>query len=182
MNRVSFITSNPNKYGEIKSFFNERGLEVGWIKESLLEIQASSLEEVAINSLRDHEEANVFVEDAGIFVESLSGFPGVYSRYVYDTIGNQGILKLMDGVEDRRAGFAAVIGLKEEEGDVKIFKGEVKGYLSPFPKGDGGFGYDPIFIPEGSEKTFGEDETLKSQISHRKRAAEKLIEYLKRKD
>jgi XTP/dITP diphosphohydrolase len=173
MPQISFITSNQNKYLEMKEFFKARGLIIEWISKKLPEIQANSLEEVVNFSLSSYDGGNSFVEDAGIFVEALEGFPGVYSRYVYDTIGNQGILKLLR--------FMAVIGFKGEKGgDVKLFKGEVKGYVSLSPKGEKGFGYDPIFIPEGHEKTFGEAEILKSKISHRKRAAEKFIQYLKR--
>jgi XTP/dITP diphosphohydrolase len=181
MTQISFITSNQDKYIEMKGFFNDAGLELEWIKERLPEIQTDTLEEVARYALSSYEGENVFIEDAGIFIEALGRFPGVYSRYVYDTIGNQGILTLLDGVENRRAKFTAVIGFQDEKGGhVKLFKGEVKGYVSNSPRGNLGFGYDPIFIPEGYEKTFGEDEKLKSRISHRKRAAEKLIQYLMR--
>ena len=181
MSKLSFITSNPDKYSEMKSFFEANGLELGWIRKSLPELQTDTLEEVVEHSLSIYGGENVFVEDAGIFIAALDGFPGVYSRYIYDTIGNEGILKLLDGVENRRARFEAVIGLKPEGGEeVKLFKGEVRGSVSLSPHGDRGFGYDPIFIPEGFIKTFGEDESVKSKVSHRKRASEKLLQYLKR--
>jgi XTP/dITP diphosphohydrolase len=132
-------------------------------------------------SLSSYVAENVFVEDAGIFINALSGFPGVYSRYVFDTIGNKGILKLLDGSENRSARFVAVIGYKPGDGgSIKLFKGEVRGFVSLFPKGESGFGYDPIFVPEGFKRTFGEDTIIKSQVSHRKRAAEGLMKYLKR--
>ncbi|RMF90250.1 MAG: non-canonical purine NTP pyrophosphatase, partial [Methanobacteriota archaeon] len=111
------------------------------------------------------------------------GFPGVYSRYVFDTIGNRGILRLLEDVEDRRARFEAVIGYKPDaagDSDIKLFKGVVEGYVSLSPRGEGGFGYDPIFIPEGYGKTFAEDKALKSRLSHRRKVAEKFIGYLKR--
>lgn len=181
MIEVSFITSNQDKYREMKAFFNENSLELSWIETSLPERQTDTLEEVVEYSLSHYEGRNVFVEDAGVFIDGLLDFPGVYSRYVYDTIGNEGILKLLDGVENRSAHFEAVIGLKPEDGgDIKLFKGEVRGFVSLFPKGESGFGYDPIFVPEGFKKTFGEDSILKSQVSHRKRAAEELMKYLKR--
>jgi len=181
LSKLSFITSNQDKYREVKSFFNEHSLELGWTRVSLPELQADTLEEVVEHSLSQFNGEDVFVEDAGVFIDALGGFPGVYSRYVYDTVGNAGILKLMEGVENRRARFEAVIGFKPAGGgDVKLFKGEVRGNVSLSPKGEGGFGYDPIFIPEGFIKTFGEDESVKSMVSHRKRAAEKLLQYLKR--
>ncbi len=181
MNKISFITSNPDKYREMKAFFEENSLELGWTRVSLPELQADTLEEVVIHSLTHFDGDGVFVEDAGIFINALNGFPGVYSRYVYDTVGNEGILNLMRGVTDRSARFEAVIGFKPVDGrDIKLFKGVVKGLVSLSPKGGKGFGYDPIFTPEGFKKTFGEDEHIKSMVSHRKRAAEKLLQYLKR--
>jgi len=181
VSKISFITSNPDKYCEMKAFFEENSLELGWTRVSLPELQADTLEEVVIHSLSHFDGDGVFVEDAGIFIDSLSGFPGVYSRYVFDTIGNEGILKLMSGVENRSARFEAVVGFKPEGGgDIKLFKGVVKGFVSLSPKGGKGFGYDPIFTPEGFKKTFAEDEHIKSMVSHRKKAAEKLLQYLKR--
>lgn len=180
MREISFITSNSHKYEELKNLFTSNGLKLKWIRKSLPELQATSLEEVARYSLSTTQEKNIFLEDTGFFINGLKGFPGVYSRYVYDTIGNEGILKLLENTTERRASFTAVMGFKDLEGKVKIFKGEVKGYVSTAPKGEGGFGYDPIFLPEGHEKTFAEDEELKSRLSHRRRAAEKLINQLKR--
>jgi XTP/dITP diphosphohydrolase len=181
VSKISFITSNPDKYSEMKAFFEENELELSWTRASLPELQADTLEEVVIHSLSQFNGDGVFVEDAGIFINALGGFPGVYSRYVYDTVGNKGILKLMQGVTDRSARFEAVVGFKPEGGkDIKLFKGVVKGFVSLSPKGEKGFGYDPIFTPEGFKKTFGEDESVKSMVSHRKRAAEKLLQYLKR--
>jgi XTP/dITP diphosphohydrolase len=181
MGEVSFITSNTNKFTEIAEFFKASGLELERIDAKLPEIQAETLEEVVEFSLSSYEGEDVFVEDAGIFIDVLGGFPGVYSRYVFETIGNDGILKLLSGLDDRNARFEAVIGFKPMGGgDIKLFKGEVRGSVSLFPKGESGFGYDPIFVPEGFKRTFGEDETTKSSISHRKRAVEKLIHHLKR--
>jgi len=178
---VSFITSNENKFMEMKEFFNSNSLELEWIERSLPEIQANTLEEVVEYSLSQVGLENVFIEDAGVFIDSLDGFPGVYSRYIYDTIGNKGILRLLEGEKNRTARFEALIGFKESnKEDIKLFKGVVKGSVSPSCKGNMGFGYDPIFIPEGFINTFGEDKNLKSEMSHRIRAAEKLINYLQR--
>jgi XTP/dITP diphosphohydrolase len=182
MDIVSFITSNPHKFNEIKEIFKSNGLELNWINRRLPEIQANNLEDVVEYSLSTYDLEDVFIEDTGFFIEALKGFPGVYSRYVFDTIGNQGILSLISDKVNRRARFIAVIGVRGDMGeDVKLFKGEVKGSVSLTIRGSQGFGYDPIFIPEGFKNTFGEDKLLKARLSHRKKAAEKLIEYLKRK-
>jgi len=180
MEELSFITGNPDKYEEMRRFFKERGMEVRWIERSLPEIQARSLEEVVAHALSQVEERHVFVEDAGLFIDVLNGFPGVYSRYVFETLGNKGILKLLEGVERREARFEAVIGYKDGDGRIKIFKGEVRGLISHAELGCEGFGYDPIFVPLGHDKTFGEDARLKSALSHRRRAAERFIRYLER--
>jgi len=142
------------------------------------EIQADSLEEVvkdALNTINSIDNG-VFIEDAGLFIKALNGFPGVYSSYIENTIGNDGILKLMKDVNDRKAVFKSVIGFKGS--DIKIFEGEVKGEIALESRGTKGFGYDPIFIPEGHKKTFAEDFELKSRISHRKRALEKLARFI----
>ncbi len=148
-----------------------------WRKESYREVQASSLEEVVREALEEIPGDNFFIEDAGLFVDALSGFPGVYSAYVFKTLGNAGILKLLRGEENRRARFRSVVGLKLG-GEVKLFTGEVLGSIAEEARGEAGFGYDPIFIPEGSTKTFAEDPELKQRVSHRRRALEKLAAYL----
>jgi XTP/dITP diphosphohydrolase len=181
MTGLFFITSNPHKFKEMKEFFSANGLELEWINKKLPELQADTLDEVVKYALSNYDDENVFVEDAGFFIDALGGFPGVYSRYVFDTIGNRGILRLLDVVENRQARFVAVIGYRDSRGgDIKLFKGEVKGSVSKALKGKKGFGYDPIFVPEGFKKAFGEDKALKSRISHRKKAAEGFIQYLKR--
>jgi len=180
MNKISFITSNPHKFSEMSEFFKADGLSIEWIDRKLPELQADTLEDVVRYSLSQAPEDGVFIEDAGFFIDALGGFPGVYSRYVFDTVGNDGILRLLDGAANRAAWFEAVIGYKNEVGgDIKIFKGEVKGYVSLSPKGGKGFGYDPIFVPQGFDRTFGEDDALKSKVSHRRKAADRLIKYLK---
>lgn len=121
----------------------------------------------------------VIVEDSGFFVKALKGFPGTYSKFVYETIGNKGILKLLEDVDDREAYFKSVIGYCDEFG-VKLFIGKVDGKVSIEERGTEGFGYDPIFIPKGYNKTFAElGVEEKSKISHRKKAFEKFKEFLK---
>jgi len=119
------------------------------------------------------------VEDSGFFVEELNGFPGTYSKYVQETIGNEGILKLLEGKENRNAYFKTVIGYCDENG-VKLFKGIVRGKVSEEIRSKGfGFAYDSIFIPEGEDRTFAEmTAEEKSEISHRKRAFEEFKKHL----
>jgi len=121
-----------------------------------------------------------FVEDAGLFIRALNGFPGPYSSFVYKTIGIRGILKLLNDVSDRTAFFKSVIGLWCND-HIEIFEGVVEGHITKEPRGAGGFGFDPIFIPKGCKKTFAEmsvDE--KNLFSHRAKASEQMIGFLKR--
>jgi len=117
----------------------------------------------------------------------LSGFPGPYAAYVYKTIHNSGILKLMEGVKDRRAVFQSVIAYCDDQTccEPKIFCGESKGRITTVERkeqGKSGFGFDPIFEPDGSKKTFAEM-TLeeKNGYSHRANAIRKFAEWYKQK-
>lgn len=182
--RVAFITGNPNKVREVEAILGELGVpvEVEAVDLRLKERQLDSVEEVALEAAREAYEVlrrPLMVEDAGLFIDALNGFPGPYSAYVYRTIGNEGVLKLMWGVEDRGATFKAAIAYCEPTGEVKLFVGEVRGYIAHEARG-AGWGFDPIFIPEGvGDRTYAELGPLKNRVSHRRRALEKLASYLK---
>ncbi|NPA75521.1 MAG: XTP/dITP diphosphatase [Euryarchaeota archaeon] len=171
------ITHNRHKYTEMKKIIPE--LEM--VDMEYPELQADTLEEVvdfAINYLRDKIDGNFIIDDSGLFIEALNGFPGVYSAYVHKTIGNRGILKLMDGVENRRAYFKTVIGLNIDGYAYKLI-GICHGNIAPRERGNNGFGYDPIFIPMGFEKTFAElSIEEKNRISHRGKAMRKLEAFI----
>ena len=184
MDTIYFATSNEGKFKEAKKHFEEAGLELERFEVELLEIQADTLEEVALFSVKEAFEKlkkPVFVEDGGLFVDALNGFPGVYSAPAYKTIGHEGILKLMQdktAKEDRSASFQAVTVFTDGSNE-KVFKGQCKGYLATEPKGDNGFGFDPIFIPEGHNLTFALDPDYKLRVSHRYNALQALINWLR---
>lgn len=208
---VWFLTSNQGKLAEAAHHFANIGIAVQALEVpdgTVIEPQASDLETVAEAKLRQalehlpHEGAMVMVEDAGLFVEALDGFPGVYSSYVHETVGNQGMIRLLGHLQSddpvmakrlRSASFHAVAALWDGE-RVLLGKGECKGSIASEIQGDGGFGYDPIFIPADLDddgepltpdvlgtvsthgKTFGAvDVELKHQFSHRRRALEDLM-------
>ncbi len=176
--KVRFITSNRGKFEEMRNIGERFGIEVEWERLEYLEPQGKDLEFVAKKSaemLAGKVEAPFFIEDSGLFVDSLNGFPGVYSSFVFKTIGNEGILKLMEGVENRKARFICVIAFSDGK-DVKTFRGEVEGEIATEKRGEGGFGYDPIFEVEGV--TFAEMGERKYELSHRRRAAEKFFSWL----
>ncbi|MDK2870545.1 MAG: XTP/dITP diphosphohydrolase [Pyrococcus sp.] len=175
-----FITSNDGKVREAKKFLEPLGINV--IKKPLEypEIQADTLEDVVVfglNWLKDKVDKPFIIEDSGLFIEALNGFPGVYSAYVYKTIGLDGILKLMEGIENRKAYFKSVIGFYD--GEIHLFVGEVRGRISNEKRGSHGFGYDPIFVPDGFDKTFAEMSTEeKNSVSHRGKALKEFYSWM----
>lgn len=185
MRSVYFITSNKGKILEAQT--RCRPLDIEIIQKNLgyPEIQADSLQEVALYGIQ-HVQSKVdhpfIIEDSGIFIDALKGFPGVYSAYVFFTIGLDGILHLMRelSVEQRTATFRSVFGYGEPTGNSQLFIGECKGTISLERKGMQGFGYDPIFIPKGKKLTFAEMQTEeKNHISHRGKSLEKLLRFFK---
>jgi len=185
---INFITGNINKFNEVSKLFQEANLNLKLEQLDLdpIEIQADTLKEVALfklNNIKDKVDGSYFVEDAGFFVDQpLNGFPGVYSSYVFKTIGNKAILKSIESFDNTEAHFAAAIALYFKPLDKTIvFEGIVKGKVSTEMKGSNGFGFDPIFIPEEiPDKTFAElTMEKKNKISHRGRALKKLISFLK---
>ena len=121
----------------------------------------------------------IMVEDSGLFVDVLGGFPGVYSSYVHFTVGIEGILKLLEEKNDRSARYISSIAFWDGE-HIHSVQGQCVGRISIEPKGDAGFGYDPIFIPEaGDGRTFSEmDMTEKLDLSHRTMALKMMIQKL----
>lgn len=181
--RLYLVTGNRNKLEEAQGILEEYGVRLEQAPlEGKLEIQSDSLEEIALYAARDayrRLRKPLIVDDSGLFIEALKGFPGPYSSYVYKTIGWMGILRLMHNVHNRRACFrtAAVLIYPPLE---KVFVGETCGVITREPRGTGGFGFDPIFVPEGYTKTYAEM-TLeeKNRVSHRYKAFSKLGEWIR---
>ncbi len=186
---IYFITGNNSKFNEIQKLFQKEDLCYE-LKRNIIkttEIQASSIKEVAIfklNSVMGKVNSSFFIEDAGFFVDKpLNGFPGVYSKYVLNTIGNKGILNLIKDYSDTKAHFEAVIALFFQPfNETLIFEGVVEGKVAKNTRGRGGFGFDPIFIPkEFPNRTFAELTTAeKNLVSHRGKAWNKMFEFLKK--
>ncbi|GBC70000.1 Non-canonical purine NTP pyrophosphatase [archaeon HR01] len=174
-------TSNIHKAREFKKIFRDAGIALKHVSLKTIEIQSERLEDIAVfSSLQAFEAVGrpVFVEDAGLFIESLDGFPGPYSSYVYRTIGLEGVLRLVG--DDREARFVSVISYYDGRTSPHIFRGEVHGRIAERPRGRYGFGFDPIFIPEGSDKTFAEmSRGIKTGKSHRGLAARRFIAWLR---
>jgi XTP/dITP diphosphohydrolase len=180
---IFFATNNINKFNEARKVLSRYNIAVGMIRVKTLEIQSESLEEIAMTSaIYAFKQCGLplIVEDAGLFVEALNGFPGPYSSYVYKTIGNEGLLKLMEKNENRKAKFQSVVAyLSEELESPSCFKGEILGEITEHVrKGSSGFGFDPIFKPANSQKTFAEMSIAeKNKYSHRARAFRRFAKW-----
>jgi XTP/dITP diphosphohydrolase len=170
-----FVSSNRHKFQEAKKILNPFGVNLGFHKFNLEEIQSDSLTEIASKKATQAFEKlkkPVIVEDDGLFIDSLGGFPGPYSSYVFKTIGNNGILHLLD--RNRKAQFVSIISFCDTD-NLKSFHAKITGRISKTQKGNG-WGYDPLFIPNNSKKTFAEL-TNKNELSHRYKALQKFANW-----
>jgi len=183
--RILLVTGNIHKKREVEVILSKYGdtFEVELAPHlRKLEIQSDDLVEIARKAIehiasvvKPQENTYIVIEDDGLFIDALNGFPGPYSAYVYKTIGLQGILKLMEGVTNRSATFRSVLGVYTPSGRIEIVQGQVRGVIATEIRGTHGFGYDPIFIPEGYDKTFAEMTIEeKCKVSHRARAFDNL--------
>ena len=188
--KLVFATNNKHKLDEVRKITSHHPVEIV----SLAEINcfddipetADTLEGNALQKTHYIQEKfglNCFADDTGLEVEALNNAPGVYSaRYAgpgHDSEANmKKLLHEMEGKENRKACFRTVIALVWN-GKTYTFDGIVNGTITTTKRGENGFGYDPIFIPEGYEQTFAElGNDIKNQISHRAKAVEKLDEFL----
>lgn len=188
--KLCFASNNQHKVEEIKALLgdnfelltlNEIGCEEE-LPETGNTMEANSLQKAQY--LFDHYKINCFADDSGLEVAALGGEPGVYSaRYAGEHRSNADnislLLKNLEGKEDLSACFRTVITLIRD-GVKHQFDGRIDGSIIRELRGDGGFGYDPVFIPSGQELTFAEmSMEQKSKISHRARAFQKFVDYLK---
>lgn len=177
---IAFVSSNQAKFREIRAILAPEAIRVRWHQRSLPEVQSSVLEEVVRAKLSacPRSKLPILVEDSGLFLSALGGFPGVYSRYALETIGLSGILTLLRG-RPRTGVFRTVAGLRWGN-EVRCFEGATAGRISSAPRGKNGFGYDPIFVPTGHRATFAEmDLHAKNQLSHRRKAVRAVARYLR---
>jgi XTP/dITP diphosphohydrolase len=168
---VRFVSSNRNKFREVEGILRPFGIRTEWNRRVLPEPQADELEPVIRSKLAalPADGRTYLVEDSGLFLAGLDGFPGVYSAYIYRTIGLPGVLRLLAG-RPRDAVFRTLAGVRHGR-TVWWVAGESKGRIATRQKGTGGFGYDPIFVPEGEARTFAEMPLEeKNRLSHRGRA------------
>lgn len=189
MRQIIFATNNAHKLGEVQALldgvFALKTLRECGITEDIPET-AATLEGNALQKARyvyERTGCDCFADDTGLEVEALGGEPGVRSaRYATDghdfAANNRLLLKNLEGKENRRARFRTVISLIEG-GEEHLFEGIVEGRIIDHESGEEGFGYDPLFVPDGFDRTFAEmTAEEKNAVSHRGRAVRKLVAYL----
>lgn len=179
-----FTTGNKGKYLEAAGIAARFGVRLKQLNRHKTEIQSDDLDEIACFAAKEASRAilrPVVAEDSGFFVHALAGFPGPYSSYVYRTIGNQGILRLMDSVRKRDAHFQAAVAFCKPRSQPVCFTGIVNGAIPRQVGGGHGFGFDPIFVPsEGDGRTFAQMSTNeKNLLSHRGRAFSEFFKWLR---
>lgn len=187
--KIVFATNNAHKLTEVQAVLGDAYTLVTprncGVTEEIPEDQ-ETLEGNASQKARylhRHTGLDCFADDTGLEVEALGGAPGVHSaRYATDghdfAANNELLLRNLEGVGNRRARFRTVISLILD-GEEHLFEGIVEGHIAQCASGSEGFGYDPLFIPEGSAKTYAEmDPAEKNALSHRGRAVRKLAEFL----
>ena len=156
--KITYVTGNWAKIASAKQALEPIGYEIDNIKMETPEIQADDVTEVAMYSAKwACEKLNqpVLKNDSGLFIKSLNGFPGVYTHYADDTIGEDGVLKLMEGIDNREAYFKEAIAYCEPGKEPIVFEGITKGKIALEKNGTFGWSWDFIFIPEGEDKTLG---------------------------
>ena len=183
--KLFFASSNENKFQEAERILSDLGVQINFYKTILEEIQSNDLNDIAEKKAiiaYDLIQKPVIIEDDGLFINSLNGFPGPYSSYAYDTIGNKGIMNLLENSKVRDANFVSIIAYCDNDYGVKLFESSIPGKISSVIE-KGGWGYDPIFIPDGESKTYA-NVSDKDKFSHRAAALTKFSNWFldKQKD
>jgi XTP/dITP diphosphohydrolase len=179
--RIRVATRNAHKLAEIAEILRPYGIQVEALGAEKVEVQDDDVANIARRAAEilcsQHGDC-VVVEDTGLYIKSLGGFPGPYAEYAYRTVGLRGILRLLEGSRDREAAFRCAVAVCVG-GSVHVFVGEARGWIAREPRGSAGFGYDPVFVPEGESRTYAElGGLVKNRVSHRARAFTALAKFL----
>ena len=182
LSELFFASSNEHKFQEAERILANLGMQINLFKTTLEEIQSNNLNDIAEKKAiyaYDLIQKPVIIEDDGLFINALDGFPGPYSSYVYDTIGNKGIIRLLENTELRDAKFVAIIAYCDGIDNVQLFESSIHGKISSLIE-KGGWGYDPIFIPDGESKTYA-NVSNKDRLSHRAASLKKFSDWFMHK-
>jgi XTP/dITP diphosphohydrolase len=178
MHNLIFVTGNKEKIKEATSIlpfpFSSHALELDEVQS----LDAKYIVRKKAESAFELLQKPLFVDDAGLYMEAWKGFPGPLVKFIQTTGGPELMLSMLAAEKDRRASFKATIGYHDGT-LVRFFHGEVLGTIPTTVQGDDGWGFDPIFIPDGYDKTFAElGADIKNALSHRRRALEAFKKYL----
>ena len=175
-----FITGNKDKFQEVKLMLPE----IEQLDLDLTEIQSIDPKEIIEHKLQEalkQHQGDFIIEDTGLYMDSLNGLPGPLIKWFMKTVGAEGLYKISEGLGNNKAEAKVVLGYARANGAVNFFEGAIKGTIVA-PRTDSGFGWDPVFQPDGSEKSFAQmSKDEKNEISHRGIAVRKLREFLEGK-
>ncbi|MEI6843222.1 MAG: non-canonical purine NTP pyrophosphatase [bacterium] len=176
MTPLYFIIGNKGKLAEVQSIIDDvEALDIDLPE--IQEIDAHKIIKAKLEEAQKHHKGEFIVEDTSLYFEAMNGLPGPLIKWFMKTIGNDGLFKMISVFGNFNAEAKTLIGHSDLEGNIEFFEGSIKGTVVS-PKGTG-FGWDPIFQPEGYSKTFGElSSEEKNSFSMRKLAVEKLKKHL----
>ena len=185
MKKIIYVTGNMSKLMSARNILEPLGFEIDNIKMDTMEIQADSVDEVAMHSAKEASnklKCAVLKNDTGLFVDALGGFPGPYTHYVDEKLGEDGLLKLLEGVSDRRASFIEAFAYCEYCKEPVVFKSITRGQIAMEKSGTYGWSWDFIFIPDGYDKTMGNYPDEERCHVWNTDAYTELADYLKNKE
>ncbi|WP_119069450.1 RdgB/HAM1 family non-canonical purine NTP pyrophosphatase [Rubrobacter indicoceani] len=176
-----FVTSNKNKLREAEAIL---GVKLDRAAPNVPELQSLDFAEVASAKARaaraalGDPNAPVIVDDSGLVVNAWNDFPGALTKWFLRSVGVSGLLKMLSAFPDRSARSVCVVAVSASSGEIHLFRGEVEGEIADAPRGAAGFGYDPVFVPNGHRRTYSEMGDEKHENSHRNRAFNALAVWL----
>lgn len=184
MKKITYVTGNWSKIMSAKKILEPLGIEIDNVKMETTEIQANTVEEVAMYSAKeasDKLKCTVLKNDTGLFVEALNGFPGPYTHYVDEVLGEDGLLKLLENEDNRSACFIEAFAYCEYGKEPIVFKSITKGKIAKEKSGTYGWSWDFIFIPDGYDKTMGNYPDEERCLVWNTDAYYELADFLKKK-
>ena len=176
---INLVTSNLNKVREFKEILEPK-VKVNHITLEYPELRSDDprkIVEEAVEKLAKNLKMPIVAEDSGLFITALNGFPGTCSAYIHKRIGLNGILKLMENVDNRECYYKSAVGYSEYGKKPISFLGEEKGSIAREIKGNYGFGHDPIFIPDGVDITYAEMKDVERSKKFRRTAIQQCLNF-----
>ena len=183
MEPLYFVTSNPGKVESLKSILREvnAGRSIEMLKANYPEDKShGTTEHVASQGARwcaDKFNKEVLVSDVGLFIPILNGWPGINTAFTLKRIGIEGVLKLMAGIPERSAEWTLSLAYAKPNIEATVFTASLRGAIAGEARGSDGFGFDPIFIPEGQEVTLAQDTYLRDKLGPFRQAVESFVSW-----